>query len=246
MSKKFPKYLIHDHHPHSIKERLSRSTKKSMVRDFVYGAIDGTVTTFAIVAGVKGADLSLATILILGASNVFADGFSMAAGNYLGIKAEQDQRDVVLEFERNQIKDHPEGEIAEIREIFRAKGFEGELLEKAVTLLTQDQELWLKTMMQEEHGMDAQEVSPLKSGLVTFFAFLLFGAIPLLPFIFKFENSFQGAVILTACAFFLLGSLKSFWSLEKFWVSGLKTLFIGSVAAAISYYVGDFLKQVVA
>lgn len=244
MKVKFPRYLVHDHHPKSIQERLKKTSKKSFLRDFVYGAIDGSVTTFAIVAGVKGADLSTATILILGASNVLADGFSMAAGNYLGIKSEQDEKKVISEFEKNQILNDPDGEKAEIREIYRAKGFMDEHLEKTVELLTKNKELWLKIMLHEEYGLDQQEGSALKAGLITFVAFLLFGLIPLIPYVFKVEEAFFFATILTGLSFFLLGTFKSFWSLESFWLSGIKTLILGALAASIAYYVGDFLAKI--
>ncbi|MEQ9125464.1 MAG: VIT1/CCC1 transporter family protein, partial [Alphaproteobacteria bacterium] len=74
----------HAHDAASIRDRLAAGARPSYLRDWVYGAIDGAVTTFAIVAGVVGAELSASVVLVLGAANLFADGFSMAAANYTG------------------------------------------------------------------------------------------------------------------------------------------------------------------
>lgn len=243
MKKKYPKYLIHEHTPESIRLRLEQKPRKASVRDFVYGAIDGTVTTFSIVAGVKGADLSTATILILGISNILADGFSMAASNYLGSKAEFDEKTLVKEFERGQIVTNPTGEAEEIRQIFKSKGFEGELLEKAVEMVVKDRDQWLKTMMMEEYGFSLENRSPLLSGAMTFIAFLLFGMVPLLSYIFRMKEAFSFAAVFTGIAFFILGALKSIWSLDHAWPSGLKTFVIGSLAASFAYIVGALLKD---
>ena len=82
--------LEHEHTPEAIAERLGRGARHNYLRDFVYGGIDGAVTTFAVVAGTIGANLATRIVLILGAANLIADGFSMAASNFLGTRAERD------------------------------------------------------------------------------------------------------------------------------------------------------------
>jgi VIT1/CCC1 family predicted Fe2+/Mn2+ transporter len=108
--------------------------------------VDGAVTTFAIVTGVAGADLPITVVLILGFANLLADGFAMAASNYCGTKAERDDYKRVLGIERKHIALVPDGEREEIRQIFAAKGFSGDDLERIVTVITSDQSLWAKTM----------------------------------------------------------------------------------------------------
>ena len=78
--------LKQDHSPHAIRCRLEAGPQHSYVRDYVYGAIDGAVTTFAIVAGVAGAQLSGGVVVVLGLANLLGDGFSMAVSNYLGTR----------------------------------------------------------------------------------------------------------------------------------------------------------------
>lgn len=243
MKQKFPEFLKHDHSPHAINERLRSEGKKNFLRDFVYGAIDGTVTTFAIVAGVKGAELSHATILIMGLSNIVADGFSMAAGNYLGSKVENDHMALLKDYETSQTFIDPEGEKEEIRQIFREKGFEGDLLEKVVDVVVSDREQWVKMMLTEEYGVDLRPKSPMMAGLVTFLAFILFGSVPLLPFVLNLDDAFYYSTFGAAISFFILGALKSLWSLKSKFVSGLETFIIGGAAASVAYFIGDFLKN---
>ena len=243
MKKKIPHFLKHDHTPEAINQRLNTPQGQHFMRDFVYGAIDGTVTTFAVVAGVKGAELPHAIILILGLSNIVADGFSMAAGNYLGSKVDNDHKDLLLKYENEAITHNPEGEKEEIRQIFREKGFTGDLLRKAVDVVVSDRGQWLKMMMSEEYGIDARSKSPVKAALVTFGAFILFGLIPLLPFMTRLHDPFLYSCFGAAGSFFLLGALKSKWSLTNKFISGLETLIIGSVAASVAYFIGDFLKS---
>ena len=94
------------------------------------------MTTFAVVAGVVGADLSTKALLVLGAANLFADGFSMAAANFSGTRAEIEEYEQVRLMEERHVDIAPEGEREEIRQIFQAKGFEGQALESAVDVIT--------------------------------------------------------------------------------------------------------------
>lgn len=238
MKRKFPDSLFHSHSPDIIRHRLTKQRKNSLIRDFVYGSIDGAVTTFSIVAGVKGAGLSTMTILILGFSNILSDGFSMAASNYLGTKADRDEKKMIEEFEHKQIDIHPEGEVEEVREIFKLKGFEGELLNQAVDVVVSNRKEWVRTMLLEEYGFSMDTTSPIVAGAMTFIAFLLFGMIPLLPYVLKAQNAFVWATVLTGLSFFLLGTLKSKWSMERAWLSGIKTFVLGAVAASLAYGVG--------
>ena len=109
--------LDEEHTPAAIRERLAQLPKPSYLRDWVYGGIDGAITTFAIVAGVIGAELSARVILILGLANLLADGFSMAAGNYSATKSEVDDAKRLRAIEQHHIEAVPEGEREEVRQL---------------------------------------------------------------------------------------------------------------------------------
>jgi VIT1/CCC1 family predicted Fe2+/Mn2+ transporter len=239
------RHLEHGHHPGEIAERLEKGPKASYLRDWVYGGIDGTVTTFAIMAGVVGADLSAGVVIVLGIANLLADGFSMAAANYSSTKTEIEEYEQVRRMEERHVDLAPEGEREEVRQIFRAKGFEGEALDSAVEVITEHRELWIDTMMTEEHGMPPINRSPARAALYTFLAFVLCGSVPILAYLFGLANPLPVALVMTGATFFAIGSLRSRWSPTPWWRAGLETLAIGMAAAGVAYVVGNLLQGLV-
>lgn len=240
-----------EHTKDAIASRLAKGPKHSYLKDFIYGAIDGAVTTFAIVAGVAGAGLSNGVIIVLGLANLLADGFSMAVSNYLGTRAEHQQREQAKEMERKHIRLFPEGEKEEVRQIFSNKGFEGNDLERAVNVITSDMDRWVESMLQDELGIPLNGPNPFKAGAITFIAFFSIGAIPLMSFFvdwffpIQFMEPFHISIFLTGLSFFIIGTIKSRFILEHWLVAGVETLMIGGTAAIIAYYVGHFLQALV-
>ncbi len=235
--------LEHSHTREGIRARLSRGPRSNYLRDWIYGGIDGAVTTFAIVAGVTGAELSPTVVLILGFANLLADGFAMAASNYIGTKAERDDYERVVGIERKHIALAPEGEREEIRQIFAAKGFGGEDLERIVAVITADRGLWVRTMALEEYGLSPTPRSPLVAALSTFAAFIVCGLVPLLSYLSAGGNI--ACIIATGITFFGVGAIKSRWSPASWWRSGLETFAIGMSAAAVAFAAGFALKALV-
>lgn len=233
----------HGHSQQEISERVGSPSGRGVLRDLVYGAIDGSVTTFAIVAGVAGAGLSPFVIVALGIANVLADGFSMAAGNYSGSKAEQDNIRRVRAIEERHIARYPEGERREVREILARKGLSGDVLDGATDAIVADKENWIGLMLEGEYGLGGIDPKPLRAALATFIAFLVAGMIPLLPFLFGVPEAFKVSAVMTMCVFFAIGAFKSRWSLAPWWRSGLETFMIGGVAALIAYGVGTLFHS---
>ncbi|NBD73413.1 hypothetical protein GVX82_00010 [Patescibacteria group bacterium] len=160
--------------------------------DLVYGANDGIITTFAIVASAAGASLEVSVLLILGFANLLADGFSMGSSSYLSVSSERD--------------------------------------------------------VDRVHGNDTSEDRPLRSGVVTFGAFVLAGILPLLPFLFPtgaLLSPYQLSLAATGLAFFLIGGARSFITRRSFLTSGLEMLLVGGVAAGIAFSVGWFIEGLV-
>jgi len=237
------------HSEEAIAARLAAAAQHSYLGDFLLGAVDGAVTTFAIVAGAAGAGLSSGVAIVLGLANLLADGFSMAAGNFLKAKADKQTVARYRRLEEMHIDTIPEGEREEIRQIYTAKGFEGELLEQVVNVITADRRLWVDTMLTEEFGLQLEPPQPWRAGLTTMVAFVLTGAVPLLPLAFALRgsahDSFPIAACLTAVAFFGIGVLRGRAVDERPFLSGLETMLIGGAAAGLAYAVGTFLEGLI-
>jgi VIT1/CCC1 family predicted Fe2+/Mn2+ transporter len=235
--------LEHSHTKEEIQERLARDKRGNYLRDWIYGGIDGTITTFAIVAGVVGADLPGTVVLVLGLANLIADGFAMGAGNYSATKADLDDFRRVLAIERKHIALEPSGEREEIRQIFALKGFSGAELERIVDVISSDEDLWTRTMAVEEYGLSPTVKSPILAALNTSAAFVLCGLVPLVSYLIAY--SLAWCVVATGLVFFGIGAAKSRWSLAGWARSGLETLLIGMSAASLSFLIGFGLRAFV-
>ena len=152
--------------PEAIRKRIESNHSHDYLKDSIYGAIDGAVTTFAVVSSVIGAGLGSGIEIILGLAKLLADGFSMATGNFVGTRAENQSQCKTRREEEVEIESSPTCEKEEIRQIYAAKGFEGETLKTIVKVITSNKKRWLDTMMQEEHGVSGNNPSALKSRYV--------------------------------------------------------------------------------
>ena len=195
------------------------------VSEFVYGGIDGAITTFAVVAGSTGADLELAIVVILGFANLIADGFSMSVGSYFSAKADHDYFEKHKAVEYWEIENMRHKEIEEVREIYEAKGFKGKLLQQVVDVITSDEDVWVDTMMKEELEMIKEDKTPFKQAVVTFVSFNLIGFIPLTVYVLAAlsdsdrSNLFMISCLSTAAGLTIIGSLKSLVT-EQNWLKG--------------------------
>lgn len=236
-----PLQTDHSHAPSDIRARLSQDPKPGYLRDMIYGGIDGGVTTFAIVAGVAGAGLDPIIVIALGLANVVADGFSMAASNYVGTKAEEEDYHRLRQIEDRHIDQFPEGEKTELRTLLMQSGLSGDILEGAVDQISSNRSAWIDRMMIGEYGLSNTLPHALNSAFATFLAFIAVGIVPLVPFILKVPHAFEISGVLTLISFFAIGAVKSFWSLSNWWRSGLSTFAIGGGAAVLSYIVANWM-----
>ena len=218
------------------------------LKDIVFAANDGIVTTFAVVAATVGGALDPATILVVGIANLFADGFSMASGNYLGTRSERDFYGKEEMREREEVMEKPAEEQAEVRQILSAKGYHGAKLEEMTRLIASNEDYWIRFMMHEELDLHiSKEESPLKNGLITFLSFVVAGSIPLLPYVlFGSGASFLSAAASACAALFAVGALRAYFSRQSWALLGLEMLAVGGSAAGIAYVIGFALRSLAA
>ena len=213
--------------------------------------MDGIVTTFAVVAGSAGADLTINIILILGMSNLIADGLSMSIGSYLSKKSELDNYNKHLRIEEWEIENMPDIERQEVMDIYKEKGFSGSELEMVVNRITSNKQVWIDTMMKDELGLTLEKKSPFRSGLSTLFSFIVAGGIPLIFYVFAYSgkvglNPFFLSSIVTLVAFIVIGYIKTYVTKIGLVRSMLETLALGASAATAAYFLGDYLEKILA
>ncbi|MEM9821596.1 MAG: VIT1/CCC1 transporter family protein [Bacteroidota bacterium] len=216
--------------------------------EFIYGGIDGSITTFAIVAGSVGADLNSAIIIVLGFANLLADGFSMSIGAYLAAKSEQDNYTKHANLKAKQIEQYPELEQQRIKTIYERKGFRGKLLKKSVEHVIKSKTIWLDELMRNDLDMIEDKRSPIMIGWMTYCAFLIFGFIPIMVYVWDYcfglnANLFLWASIFTSLSFLLIGWLKALVNETSKWRSVLDTMALGTLAAGVAYLIGDVLEK---
>lgn len=232
-----------------LEDIFHKRTSGRYVADFILGANDGIITTFVVVAGAIGAALSPLVVMVLGIANLLGDGASMGFGNYLGQKSEADYNRGQRQKEYWETDKFPEVEEQEIREIFGKWGFKDKDLERAVEIVISNKKIWVDIMMTEELGIIEESSSkPAKSGLVTFVAFVIAGAIPLIPFLIPVFAQVTGllSLIFSAIALFIVGALRSHISPQNWLRGGMEMLLVGGIAAGLAYFSGlvvnHFLK----
>ncbi len=223
--------------------------KKDYISEFVYGGIDGAVTTFAVVASAAGAGAEIQWVLIFGFANLIADGFSMSVGNYFAAKSDRDTFEKHKAIEYWEIDNLRQMEVQEIRDIYASKGFKGELLEKVVEVITADKDVWVDTMMKEELEMSKDARSPFSTALATFISFNVVGLIPLLIYVMAVFTTIDESMLFpiscvgTGIAMAIVGYLRGIVTHINPWKSIFQTLLLGGLAAFLAYYVGELLAR---
>lgn len=217
--------------------------------EFVYGGIDGCVTTFAVVAGSVGAGLDSVIILILGFANLLADGLSMSIGAYLSMKSEKDNTAKIRRQIRRMVENRPAEATQVLRSIYAEKGLDGAALAEVVQGISRYTDEMVKTILVEKYQQLEERKSPFTVGLVTYLSFMAIGLIPLVIYLWDYlfgfpADAFTWACLLTSLGFITIGWLKTYLTETSRWKGVLETLILGAIAAAVAYFVGDLLEQV--
>lgn len=217
------------------------------VKSMVYGGLDGIITTFAVVAGVTGGSLDFQIVIVLGFSNLLADGLSMAVGDYLSSKSENEFITKEIEQHQSNFKYDFQSELNDFKQYYIDKG----LTETDASLISETLAKYPEVIEEERismiFGTAETEAHPIYNALITFCSFIVYGFIPLIAYVFAsfspflMENTFIVAGILTGLTLFILGAIKSKLTLTNWVRSGMEMLLVGGAAALIAYMIGFML-----
>ncbi len=212
-----------------------------MLRDVVFGLNDGLVISLGFVSGVTGAVFQSKVIILTGLAQVVAGGVAMFIGAYLSNQSQQEFFYKEIEREKREIKEIPEVEKQEIRDIYNHMGFKPDEVEMIVNRITSDEDLWVRFMMREELGILEEEMeNPLKAGMIMGTTFLIGGIFPLFPYFFMEETllSLKISICLSILVFFLIGVGKSTLTKTHWFKSGIQVTFLGGLAALVGFLIG--------
>ena len=225
--------------------------ESSYIRDLVFGFGDGVNTSLGIVSGVGGAAVAADIVILAALIGMFTGAKAMAVQNYLAVKSQREILEAEIKREQYEIENLPERERQEIEDIYWAKGFRGDELNKIVNKITSDKDVWLKTMLTEELGLNLEILgNPLKGAFAMFGAFLLGGILPILPY-FVVKAGFMSsstaigiAIGLSLVSSFIVGAIKARLA-KKNWVKGgIEMAGLGTGIALVGYGIGSELARV--
>jgi vacuolar iron transporter family protein len=239
-------------HHRRLPTRPPCATRSDVVKSIVFGGLDGVITTFSIVAASAGASLNVQTALLLGVSNLIADGISMGIGDFLSSHAElkfvkSEHKREAWEFENNR-----QGEVDEMVELYTKQGVSEADARVILEKMAEYPAVFLPHMVQLELGLPPVDEgdNPAKDGFVTFMSFLLFGSVPCIALAIMYGAKYtdRGGVFGITCAatvitMFALGATQAKVTRQPLLASALIMTINGSLAAASAYLVGWGLDE---
>ncbi|MEA2685104.1 MAG: vacuolar iron transporter family protein [Actinomycetota bacterium] len=226
--------------PPSGTSRPDRHRKKNSLRDVILGGQDGLVNILGIILGVIAAGGSNSVLIAAGFAAAITESISMGAVGYTSTLSDRDYYEAERQREAAEIETMPEAERQEIRDIYGAKGFTGDLLDQVVDTIVSDRETWLATMMDEElHLQPVETPAIIRSSVVITVATLIGHLIPLLPFLVLARTpALILAIVLSAVVLFGVGAYSAVTLVGDWRRSGLKMVLVGLGAASAGFLIG--------
>lgn len=238
-------YTHGPHHEHVMPAagqpefRHRRIANNGSFRAAVFGVNDGLVSNGSLILGMAGAAAGEPVILLAGVAGLLAGAASMAAGEYVSMRAQREMFEYQIHLEEQELKAYPEEEASELAMIYEARGIPPADARRMADKLIQDPTQALDALAREELGLNPRELgSPWDAGIASFLAFALGAAVPLLPFLWHSSYNLYVSIALTLAALFTTGCLVSLFTGRSPWWSGLRMLLIGACAGAATYFVG--------
>lgn len=239
-----PEEIVHEADLFSAIRRMG--SKGGALRSAILGTNDGIVSVLALVAGVAGATASGPAVIIAGVAGVTAGAFSMAASNYVSVRAEQEMVAMRVRMQRDAVGAAPTRKLAQLREAYWARGYAPEEAEAMVSRLTKNPDEFVRALLVEEYGIaESSFEKPVRLALTTGAAFAAAAVVPVLPFLFlPHPSAVALSVVLSAAALFAAGVLRSLVTLKPFLRNGLEMVAVGMGASVFTYLVGRTLGTV--
>ncbi|MGQ0609341.1 MAG: VIT1/CCC1 transporter family protein [Chloroflexota bacterium] len=234
----------HDFLGTHLSDERRRAGLLGEIREAIFGAQDGLVSTLAVVSTVAGATSDRYTILVAGIASGLAGIFSMAAGEYIGSKSQREIFDAQIVDEREEVHQRPGEAEAEVAFMFEEDGLPHDKALEVARVMAEHPDVLLKTMVEKELGLTVEEGggSPLQGALVMGAAFGLGTIPPILPHVFATgEAAVMLSVAATLAVLFSIGALKSRWTHRSWWASGFEILALGAIAGVAGYFFGSIL-----
>ena len=233
-----------------LEEEHHISPVSAYLKEIVYGGTDGIVTTFAVVGGFAGAQsalssLPLVSVVLFGLANLFADGTSMGLSNFLSLRSEKDLYRTQRHKELHEVRTNPQIEKEETEEILMTRGFTKKQAEEITALYATNEQYWTDFMMNYELELpNPESENPVFTGLATFIAFIAFGFIPLIPYLFLrgVGSNFVLSCVGTTVGLIILGFFRWKVTSQTLLRSVGEILLLGGVSASIAYFVGTFFR----
>ena len=225
-----------------IGKRHQSGAAGNALRAGVFGVNDGLVSNAALIYGVAGAAQEPSAIVLTGVAGLLAGAFSMAAGEYVSVRAQREMFEYQIGLERDELEKYPQEEAAELALIYAAKGMDPVEARRLADTLMQDPERALDTLAREELGLNPDELgSPWTAAISSFSAFTAGAVLPLLPFLLDLDDGLAASVALTAVGLFGVGASMSLFTGRRALISGLRMLGIGGAAGLATYFIGAWL-----
>lgn len=217
---------------------------ENWLRDVILGGQDGLVNVLGIVLGVSAASGSPQILIAASLAAAFAEAVSMGAVAYTSTLAQRDHYLKERQREEHEVNTVPDEEKEEVREIYRRRGFSGELLEKVVAKISSSKNTWVDVMMDEELGLTPIDTKAvLRTSIVVGLAALFASFIPIVPFIFLSRDlAILASLFLSATALFIVGVYEAKTFVGVWWKNGLQMATIGMGAAAVGYVIGKLFQ----
>lgn len=222
------------HHAH-------RDVNGGWLRPSVFGAMDGLVSNFALIAGVAGGTAGTRVIVLAGMAGLAAGAFSMAGGEYVSVASQRELALAEIAVERRELERHPEAEQEELARLYESRGVEPGVAAEVARQISRDPDKALEVHARAELGVAPGDLpSPRVAAVSSFLSFALGALLPLLPYLLGVTGLLSSAV-LSCLALFGAGALVSRVTARSWWYSGLRQLTVGAVAAGLTYGLGNLL-----